>query len=253
MVLSLVQKSDELFNRTPTTFVAKQHLDKPVQKDSDTFLAGGWSPRSDGTVFVRTLSREVLQAIEQQRFTPPVGRYYRPASLKRTDGPSPNDLTRYRYHGPGISAAEEAELTGRAQSGDKRAGLRLVQAFHRFILKRAGSRNKSWFNYNNFDDLMGAATLAFWEGVSTWKSEDGCRLATNCYLRVHGAASDARKQLRKRGIAGETLLQRIAFNGGNATQAEQKRLRKRYSSFSEMAAALNEAAKQVDRWTQPVS
>jgi DNA-directed RNA polymerase specialized sigma subunit len=171
---------------------------------------------------------------------------------KITDGPSINDLTRYRYYGPGLSADAEADIILQAQAGDKRAGFRLVQAFHRFILKRAGSRNKSWFNYNNFDDLMGTSALAFWEGVSTWKPEDGHALATNCYLRVHGAVADARKRFRKRGIAGETLLQRIAFKG-HTTETEQRKLQKRYSSFSELAAALEEAAEQVNCWTEPVS
>jgi hypothetical protein len=144
---------------------------------------------------------------------------YKPC--KRTGDPSPNDLTRYRYYGPGLSAAEEADLIRQAQAGDRRAGRRLFEAFHRFVIKRAGNRNKSWFNYNNFDDLMGAATLAFWKAVCSWQPELGYGLATHCWLPVHGASSDARKQLRKRGIAGESLLQRIALNQ-RATPSEQK-------------------------------
>src|SRR5262249_5070533 len=95
--------------------------------------------------------------------------------------------------------------------------------------------------------------LAFWECICTFKPELGYRLATHCWLRVAGAMSDEAKRYRKRGIAGETLLQRIAFSRPyypEITPAEGKQLQKRYRSFAEALAALDEAYKEVDHWIQ---
>jgi len=171
----------------------------------------------------------------------------------------------HRWFVPNLSAAEERELIRLAQLGDKRAAIKLVQCFHKWILQLAGKRrgnyllgvgaNRSRGN-ELFDERIAAAFLAFWECVCSFKLELGYRLATHCRLRVTGAISDEAKRYRKRGIAGETLLQRIAFSRPyypKITHAEGLRLKKRYHSFAEAFQALEEASKEVDHWIQPIS
>jgi hypothetical protein len=138
------------------------------------------------------------------------------------------------------------------QPGDKRAALKLVQCFHRWILKLAGKRRGNYlrgigasrFRGNElFDERIASAMLAFWECVCTFKPELRCRLSTHCGLRVTGAISDEGKLYRKRGMVGETLLQRIAFSRPyypEITHAEGERLKKRYRSLPEALLALEE-------------
>jgi hypothetical protein len=102
-----------------------------------------------------------------------------------------------------------------------------------------------------FHELIAAGALAFWECVLSWKPELGYRLATHLRLRVSGAISDEAKRYRKRGITGETLLQRIAFGLGRKRNPLQKQ--KRYRSFREALSAYEVAIWEVDRWTQPYS
>jgi hypothetical protein len=187
---------------------------------------------------------------------------YAPKALPRNPNapPTPSNLATYRWRGPPLQAAEEAVLICRAQTGDKRAGHGLFRAFHRYILKFAGKHrghHRCGRETNEFfDELMAAGCLAFWECVQSWKP--GHRLATHLWLRVPGAISDGARRYRKRGITGETLLQRIALTRPyypEFTDAELRTLQKqkRYRSFREAFAAFEVAIWEVDRWTQPYS
>src|SRR5947207_13192481 len=83
-----------------------------------------------------------------------------------------------------------------AQLGDKPAAIKLVQCFHKGILKLAGKRRGNYLlgvggsqtrGNELWDERVASAFLAFWEGVCTFKPELHYRLATHCWLRVAGA------------------------------------------------------------------
>jgi hypothetical protein len=236
-------------------------LDNPTAESKETLPNGRWRSCGDGDTFVRAVSCKNLgRDDEPTRFDP-----YRAKDLPRSPGPSPNNLAVHRWFVPILDAAEEAELVRLAQLGDKRAAIKLVECLHRWILELAGRRRGNYLlgvgrsrSHGNelFDERIAAAVLAFWQGVCTFRPELHYRLSTHCWLRVTGAISDEAKRYRKRGIAGETLLQRIAFSRPyypEITHAEGKRLKKRYRSLSEACQALTEAYKEVDHWIQPFS
>jgi len=238
-------------------------IDNPAAETKQTLLTGRWHSCSDGKSFVRAISRSDLERGIRGpiRFDP-----YRAKDLLRLDPvPAVNNLAVHRWFVPNLSAAEEAQLVRLAQRGDTRAAIKLVQCFHKWILKLAGQRRGNYLlgvganrtrGNELWDERIASAFLAFWECVCTFKPELHYRLATHCRLRVTGAISDEGKRYRKRGIAGETLLQRIAFSRPyypEITHAEGKRLKKRYRSFAEAFAALDEAYKEVDHWIQPFS
>ena len=238
-------------------------IDNPAAETKETLLTGRWRSCCNGDSFVRTISGKDLggELRGPIRFDP-----YRAKDLPRSSGPpSVNNLAVHRWFVPNLSAAEELELIRLAQLGDTRASIKLVQCFHKWILKLAGKRRGNYLlgigadrtrGNELFDERIAAAFLAFWECVCTFKPELGNRLATHCWRRVTGAISDEGNNYRKRGIAGETLLQRVAFSRPyypKITRAEGKQLQKRYRSFAEAFAALDEAYKEVDQWIRPYS
>jgi hypothetical protein len=230
-------------------------FDNSDEKTED--LSGRWRECADGKSLVRPVAKGSGDGFPKRIDYAPKARSRNPNAP-----PTPSNLATYRWRGPVLQAAEEAALICRAQAGDKRAGLGLFRAFHRYILKIAGKHrgHHSCGRETNefFHELIAAGALAFWECVLSWKPELGYRLATHLRLRVSGAIGDEAKRYRKRGITGETLLQRIAFTRPyypEFTHAELRTLQKqkRYRSFREALAAFEVAIWDVDRWTQPYS
>jgi hypothetical protein len=237
-------------------------LDNPAAEIKGSLLTGSWRRCSDGKSFVRTVPKgSAAGSLGPISADPYQGKPRPGQNATRLI----SNLVVHRWFVPNPDAAEEAELVRLAQLGDKRAAFKLVQCFHGRILKLAGKRRGNYLlgvgasrSHTNelFDELIATAFLEFWECVCTFKPELGYRLATHCSLPVAGAISDEAKRYRKRGIAGETLFQRIAFSRPyypEITYAEGKRLKKRYRSLPGALLALKEVQKEVDHWIQPFS
>src|SRR5262249_30528783 len=112
-------------------------IDNPAAESKETLLTGRWRSCGNGDSFVRTISSRDLgnDSLGPIRFDP-----YRAKDLPRSSGPpSPNNLAVHRWFVPNLSAAEERELIRLAQLGDKRAAIKLVQCFHKWILQLAVS------------------------------------------------------------------------------------------------------------------
>jgi len=155
---------------------------------------------------------------------------------------SPNNLSRFRRHHPLPTREEDAALVLLAKSGDPKAQRQLVANYSRLIRGYAGRRrighsfrrgNKEFTN-EGFDDLIGRGFEALWRAVLTYKSSMG---PFSAYARVciSGQMSEESKAFIKRGLTGETRLDRWLFSHPRATPAE-------------LVTALRNKGREIELW-----
>ena len=89
------------------------------------------------------------------------------------DTETPNDLTRYRWQTPIPAPGELADLVRLAKADDQQAKRRLVECFHRLVLKLA-----TRFYGPSIDDLIAAGMAGFWTAVRRYSVRRNTGLAT---------------------------------------------------------------------------
>jgi hypothetical protein len=160
---------------------------------------------------------------------------------------SPNNLPKFRSYEPVLDAKAEATLIQEAQNGNERSGSALHRRFHSQILRLAGEHvppgstiwtKKRQHTTELFDDLVAQGHLALWEAVLAFDLKSGNRLWTLAVKRIAGAISDAAKQWRKGGIAGETRVDRWLLHNANPNPSNVK-IQLRSSKFRARVTAIN--------------
>lgn len=133
----------------------------------------------------------------------------------RTNPDTPNNLSRYRWRGPIPDQRTERDVIRKARSGDQEAKRKLVEVFHRKLLKIVGE-----YSGPPHDDMLSAALFGFWLAVSRFNENRGYRLWTYAKDWVRKYIRLCIKDWRREGAAGETRQDRFIFSNGAAT-AEQ--------------------------------
>ena len=133
----------------------------------------------------------------------------------RTNSTTANDLSRYRWRSPILDSRTERDLIRRAKAGDGAAKQKLVEAFHRFILKIVAQ-----YSGPSHADLMAAGLLGFSEAINRFNENRGCRLSTYAEPWIRKCILLAIENWRREGASGETRQDRYIFSNPNAT-AEQ--------------------------------
>jgi RNA polymerase sigma factor (sigma-70 family) len=133
----------------------------------------------------------------------------------RTNPKTVNDLSQRRWRNPILDSRTERDLIRGAKSGDEAAKQKLVEAFHRLILKIV-----SQYSGPPHTDLMAAALLGFCEAINRFNENRGCRLSTYAEPWVRKCILLAIENWRREGAAGETRQDRYIFSNPRVT-AEQ--------------------------------
>jgi hypothetical protein len=133
----------------------------------------------------------------------------------RTNPKTANDLSRYRWRTPILDSRTERDLIRGAKSGEGAAKQKLVQAFHRLILKIV-----SQYSGPPHADLMAAGLLGFCEAINRFNENRGCRLSTYAEPWIGKCILLAIEKWRRDGASGETRQDRYIFSNPTAT-AEQ--------------------------------
>ena len=105
--------------------------------------------------------------------------------------------------------------------GAKREAEHLVKRHQPTVLEIAGRRMRGRFGphkkngkeYNTelFDDFVATGMLALWEAMLAYRLDSPASLETHVRPRIAGAISDEAKAYYKRGITGETRVDRLAY------------------------------------------
>jgi RNA polymerase sigma factor (sigma-70 family) len=133
----------------------------------------------------------------------------------RTNPKTANDLRRYRWRTPILDSRTERDLIRGAKSGNGAAKQKLVEAFHRLILKIV-----SQYSGLSHADLMAAGLLGFCEAINRFNENRGCRLSTYAEPWIRKYLLLTIEDCRREGASGETRQDRYIFNNPTAT-AEQ--------------------------------
>ncbi len=124
----------------------------------------------------------------------------------------PNNLTLYRWRGESLGAGEELDLLRSAQAGDAEAKRKLVEAFHRLVLKIA-----SEFYGPSKDDLIAAGLLGLGEAIAEYDLRRNTRLSSFAIHKIRNAVRAEVKRWRRRGQAGETRADRWVYSHSDST------------------------------------
>ena len=125
------------------------------------------------------------------------------------------DLGQRRWRGPILDRRTERDLIRKAKSDDEPAKQKLVESFHRLILKIVGQYSGPPHN-----DLMAAGLLGFEEAISRFNENRGYRLKTYAEPWIRKHIRLCIKDWRKEGAAGETRQDRYVFSNPRATAEE---------------------------------
>src|SRR5262249_5046849 len=105
---------------------------------------------------------------------------YKPLPRNPNATPTIRDLAKYRWNGPPLSRAKEAELIAQAQAGDPHAGWELLASFLRWIKGRPKLKNGNiGYGGGLFEDCVAAGLLAAWECVLSFDHSAGYRFNTH--------------------------------------------------------------------------
>jgi RNA polymerase sigma factor (sigma-70 family) len=150
---------------------------------------------------------------------------YQADSLPRSGRPTPSNLARDRRWGPILDPGEEADLIRRAQAGDKAALTRLLQKFHRTVLKIAKKylpdpvlerQAERWglptHDGAELDDLVAAGMLGLNQAITRLNPRRNNRLYAYAQKYIKGAISAEVKNWKKRGTSGETRIERWVYS-----------------------------------------
>jgi DNA-directed RNA polymerase specialized sigma subunit len=167
----------------------------------------------------------------------------------KTQHESPNNLSRYKWRHPLPDAATDAELVRLAKSGDRKAADQLVKNYHRLIRSYAGARRighrfdrgRKEFTNGAFDDLIGRGFLALWQAVLSYDPSMGVPFSAYARRCISGQMSEEAKDFIKRGLTGETRIDRWLFSHPRATPAELVAAFKRKGKH----ISLQEAAEEI--------
>jgi len=154
---------------------------------------------------------------------------------------SPNNLTLYKWHHQLPSPEEEAELVLLAKSGDPKAQRQLVANYQRLIHGIAGKRrlnhrfdkNRKIHTNEAFDEFVARGFLALWQAVLSYKPSLGVPFRAYAMRCIGGQISEESKAFIKRGLVGETRIDRWLYSHPKATPRE-------------MVAAFTRKGKRID-------
>jgi len=141
---------------------------------------------------------------------------------------SPNNLTLYKWHHPLPTPEEEAELVQLAKNGDPKAQRQLVANYQRLIHGVAGKRrlnhrfdkDRKVHTNEAFDELVARGFLALWQAVLTYDPTLGKPFSAYARLCIGGQVSEESKLFIKRGLVGETRIDRWLYSHPKATPAQ---------------------------------
>jgi hypothetical protein len=100
-----------------------------------------------------------------------------------------------------------------------------------------------------FDDLVSTGHLALWEAIKGYNVNGDNRLWAFASKSVTGAISDAAKEWRKRGLTGETRVDRWLFGHANATP-EQLMAGLKKLGLKKVFRSLEEAAEYIKEFEE---
>jgi hypothetical protein len=177
---------------------------------------------------------------------------------------NPNNLSRFRWHHSLPDAEADAELVRRAKAGDTKAQRQLVANYHRVIVGSAGKRrvnyqarrgNKEYTN-GAFDDLVGRGFEALWRAILSYKPALGVPFNVYAQRCISGQISEESKDFVKRGLVGETRMDRWLFSHPKATPEELVAAFKKKGRAIELCEAAQEirsfkARYQRNRYSPP--
>jgi DNA-directed RNA polymerase specialized sigma subunit len=148
---------------------------------------------------------------------------YHHDSLPRS-GKSIPKLTSARWWGPILTPGEEADLIRRAQAGDKAALTRLVEKFHRLILKIAARyvpdpkierQVIEWglkHDGPEFEDLVAVGVLELTKAITRFNPRSNNGLYAFAKKYIEGGISAEARKYKKRGTGGETRIERWVYS-----------------------------------------
>jgi len=127
-----------------------------------------------------------------------------------------NNLTLYRWRTPIPEDSELAELIRLAKAGDPQAGRRLVECFHRFVLKLV-----TRFYGPSLDDLIAAGMLGFWQAVCRYNPRRNAGLRAYAEKIIEKFMRAEVSQWRRRGQAGATRADCALFDRPSLNSPEE--------------------------------
>jgi len=185
--------------------------------------------------------------------------------LLRLDGPCINDLAVHRWRDPLPSAAEEAAIIRRMQSGDISGPLqrsadfaKILAACHGHILKIADRyipRYRRWgvrqkhkhTDHLFFEDLVAEGCRFLWRAALRFDPNNGYRFWTFARPSVAGAIADAARKWR-RGGAGESRIDRWLYNYPDATPEQVLAAQDKLVRRDKILHSLQEAAEGIKQF-----
>lgn len=165
---------------------------------------------------------------------------YQADPLPKSGKPTPNNLAKDRFWGPILDPGEVADLTRKAQAGDKPALTRLLQKFHRTVLdiakpyapvpsieRQAKAWGLSTHDGPELDDLVAVGMAELTKAILRFDLRRNNGLYAYAVKYIKGAISAEARRFKKRGTFGETRLERWIYSHP-------------YDTPEEIAAALRE-------------
>jgi len=186
-------------------------------------------------------------------------------ALLRLDGPCINDLAVHRWRDPLPSAAEEAAIIRRMQSGDISGPLqrsadfaKILAACHGHILKIADRyipRYRRWgvrqkhkhTDHLFFEDLVAEGCRFLWRAALRFDPNNGYRFWTFARPSVAGAIADAARKWRRSG-ASESRIDRWLYNHPNATPEQVLAAQDKLVGRDKIFHSLQEAAEGIKQF-----
>src|SRR5262249_37597869 len=127
------------------------------------------------------------------------------------------------WHNLSPGPEREAELVRLARAGNKRSASELVKLYHRVIIGYAGKHRVNYQCRNGTKeygngaqvDLIGRVFLALWQAILNYEPS---KAPFNAYARrcIAGQISEESKAFIKRGLVGETRIDRWLFSHPDA-------------------------------------
>ena len=141
---------------------------------------------------------------------------------------SPNNLSTYRWRIPSPGWEREAELARLAKGGDKKACAELISIYHKTVIGCAGKHKinyrtrKGRKEYGNgaFDDLVGRGFMALWRAILSYDASRGVPFNAHAWRYISGQVSEEAKDFVKRGLVGESRIDRWLFSHPNSTPGQ---------------------------------
>jgi RNA polymerase sigma factor (sigma-70 family) len=129
--------------------------------------------------------------------------------------PKHSDLSRRRWHTPFPDRREQRQLIRDAKAGDERAKDKLLEAFHRLVLRIANEHSGPVF-----EDLVSAGFAGLWVAITRFNENRGNGLEAYAPSWIKKYIRDEIKKWRREGQSGETGQDRYVYSNPYAAADE---------------------------------